>query len=770
MNLLSGRNILMLSGEELKQVRGALQNFLSPEMVIRYVSKMDEEVRRHVKVNWVGHKTVKVLPLAKRLTLDIICSVIFGQEAGSVREVLATDFPAMVKAALSIPVKIPFTRFSRGLSASQRIRKLLRGIAREREMLLQQQQAHGASAADNFFAYMLALRAEGAHSLTVEDIVDNAIFLLIAGYETTSVLITFMLWHLDKEPEVLAKITEEQDEIARNKGPGDALTWDDVSRMKYTWKVAMETLRTIPPIFGSFRTATRDIEYQGYHIPKGWMVFTAQSVTHLDASIFPEPSNFDPARFENNSSIPPYCFVPFGGGPRMCPGNEFARTETLVTMHYLVTQFRWKLCCKEESYKKDPSPTPLLGLPLTCKPPQKQSALLLALFIPILLHLVTRRKYASYNLPSGSLGFPLIGQTISLLRALRKNTDYQWYQDRIKKYGPVSKMSVFGSPTVLLTGPAANRFAFCNPDLIFTQTKALNALVGRSILMLSGEELKHVRSAVQGYLRPEMVTKYIWKMDKEVRRHIDLHWVGQKTLTVAPLAKRLTFNITCSVFFGEEAGPIREALATDFEALVKATLSIPVNIPFTKFNKGLSASWRIRKLLSRIAREREAALQQGRCSSTDDFFTYMIALRSEGTHLLTVEDIVDNAILLLTAGYETTSVLIIFLLRYLANEPDILGNITEEQEEIARNKGPNEPLTWDDVSRMKYTWKVAMETLRTVPAIFGSFRTAIKDIEYQGYHIPKGWQISVFLSSNSVVSLNIFLVAHYNQVGHLAFC
>ncbi|EEE67279.1 hypothetical protein OsJ_24470 [Oryza sativa Japonica Group] len=296
-------------------------------------------------------------------------------------------------------------------------------------------------------------------------------------------------------------------------------------------------------------------------------------------------------------------------------------------------------------------------------------ALLLALFIPILLHLVTRRKYASYNLPSGSLGFPLIGQTISLLRALRKNTDYQWYQDRIKKYGPVSKIPHF------------------HPD------KGAERPRWRSILMLSGEELKQVRSAVQGYLRPEMVTKYIWKMDKEVRRHIDLHWVGQKTLTVAPLAKRLTFNITCSVFFGEEAGPIREALATDFEALVKATLSIPVNIPFTKFNKGLSASWRIRKLLSRIAR------------------------------------------------YETTSVLIIFLLRYLANEPDILGNITEEQEEIARNKGPNEPLTWDDVSRMKYTWKVAMETLRTVPAIFGSFRTAIKDIEYQGYHIPKGWQI-----------------------------
>ncbi len=159
-------------------------------------------------------------------------------------------------------------------------------------------------------------------------------------------------------------------------------------------------------------------------------------------------------------------------------------------------------------------------------------ALLLALLIPILLHVVIRRKYSSYNLPPGSLGFPVIGQTISLLRALRSNTDFQWYQDRIKKYGPVFKMSLFGSPTVLMAGPAANHFVFSNQDLIFTQTKAINTIIGRSILTLSGEELKQVRGAVQGHLRPEMVTKYMRKMDEEVRRHIDLNWVGHKTVKV----------------------------------------------------------------------------------------------------------------------------------------------------------------------------------------------------------------------------------------------
>lgn len=143
------------------------------------------------------------------------------------------------------------------------------------------------------------------------------------------------------------------------------------------------------------------------------------------------------------------------------------------------------------------------------------------------------------------------------------------------------------------------------------------------------------------------------------------------------MAKRLTFNIISSVMFGQGAAPFREALAIDFEKVVRAALSIPVNIPFTKFNKGLNGSRRIRKVLRQIARDMEGALQQGYSSSADDFFTYMLVLRSKGTHTLTVEDIVDNAIVLLAAGYETSSVLITFLIRCLANEPDIFGKITD---------------------------------------------------------------------------------------------
>ncbi|XP_072950911.1 beta-amyrin 28-monooxygenase-like isoform X3 [Typha angustifolia] len=298
-----------------------------------------------------------VLPLMKSLTFDIICSLIFGLERGEVREGLDKDFDEMVAGMWAIPVNLPFTAFNKSLRASSRVRKVLTGIIREKKAKLEQ----GLCSSDkDLITYLCSLGG----ALTEEEIVDNARLVLIAGHDTSSVLITFMIRHLANDPDTLAGIIHEQEEIAKNKALGDALTWDDLAKMKYTWCVAMETLRMIPPVFGSFRKALKDLEFEGYSIPKGWQVFWGSSVTQLDAKNFHEPRKFDPARFENQSSIPPYCFVAFGGGPRLCPGIEFARIETLVMMYYLVSQFKWKLCCKDDTFKRDPMPSPMHGLPI----------------------------------------------------------------------------------------------------------------------------------------------------------------------------------------------------------------------------------------------------------------------------------------------------------------------------------------------------------------------------------------------------------------------
>ncbi|GJN11600.1 hypothetical protein PR202_ga29801 [Eleusine coracana subsp. coracana] len=362
--ILGERNLLELNGADHKRIRGALAEFLKPDMLRLYVSKIDGEVRRHVDENWTGRTTVIVLPLMKRLTFDIITSLLFGLERGPVRDALAGDFEHVVEGVWSVPVDLPFTAFRRSLRASARARRTLDAIIRETKAKLERGEATRSS---NLIACLLSLADDRCVPLmSEEEIVDISIGTLIAGHDTSSVLMTFMIRHLANDTETLAAMVQEHDEVVKGKEDGETLTWEDLAKIKFTWRVALEILRVVPPIFGNFKAAIQDTEFGGYTIPKGWQVFWTAGVTHMDAALFPGPSKFDPSRFENNQSspAPPCSFVAFGGGPRICAGMEFARIETLVTMHHLLRRFQWRLCCKEDTFVRDPMPSPLHGLPI----------------------------------------------------------------------------------------------------------------------------------------------------------------------------------------------------------------------------------------------------------------------------------------------------------------------------------------------------------------------------------------------------------------------
>lgn len=92
----------------------------------------------------------------------------------------------------------------------------------------------------------------------------------------------------------------------------------------------------------------------------------------MDNDIFQNPTIFDPTRFDKNApSTPPFSYVAFGAGPRMCPGIELAKMETLAMIHRLVTKFTWELVKKDESFKRIPMPEFNHGLLVRITPIKK---------------------------------------------------------------------------------------------------------------------------------------------------------------------------------------------------------------------------------------------------------------------------------------------------------------------------------------------------------------------------------------------------------------
>ncbi|KAL3719745.1 hypothetical protein ACJRO7_004685 [Eucalyptus globulus] len=137
--------------------------------------------------------------------------------------------------------------------------------------------------------------------------------------------------------------------------------------MRYSMNVVAKVLRLMPPLTGAFREALVDFTYADYTIPKGWKLYCSTGSTHKDPVLYPNPEKFDASRFEGSGSNP-FSYVPFGGGPRMCLGHEFARINILIFLHNMVTRFKWNLAIPDEAIGYNPMLSPQQGLPLRLLP------------------------------------------------------------------------------------------------------------------------------------------------------------------------------------------------------------------------------------------------------------------------------------------------------------------------------------------------------------------------------------------------------------------
>lgn len=114
--------------------------------------------------------------------------------------------------------------------------------------------------------------------------------------------------------------------------------------------------------------------------------------------------------------------------------------------------------------------------------------------------------------------------------------------------------------------------------------------------------------------------------------------------------KSLTFNIICSLLFGIECGARRDKYVQHFQEMIEGMWSIPINLPFTRFNQSLKASAKVQNLLKNLLREKRLELQKG-APFHQDLISCLLSIRGEGNEALVSEaEIIHNVMLIMVAG------------------------------------------------------------------------------------------------------------------------
>nr|BBG80450.1 cytochrome P450 716C54 [Avicennia marina] len=334
--------------------------FLKPEALTRFLGKMDSITRHLLETHCADKEVAEVYPLSKTITLTLACHFFLGVNNPERIARLVKCFDDVTVGMHSLMLNVPGTIFCRANIAAAAIRKELITVIKEKKEAM----AFGSPMHD-ILSHMIVVTDPNGESVPELEIADKMMGLLTAGYSTVATTITFLMKYIGLSSEVYEKVRAEQMEIAASKKEGELLEWEDMSKMKYSWNATCETMRMVPPLQGTFREVLTEFNYAGYTVPKGWKVYWSVSTTNKNPDYFKDPEKFNPSRYDDGESPPPpYTYVPFGGGPRMCPGKEYARLAILTFLHNVVKSYRWEVVDPNEKVEGDMMPEPQKGLPI----------------------------------------------------------------------------------------------------------------------------------------------------------------------------------------------------------------------------------------------------------------------------------------------------------------------------------------------------------------------------------------------------------------------
>ena len=292
---------------------------------------------------WCEGQVVNMAAEMMRLTLAIAGKTLFSadveEEAPEIGQALTAMMHAFIR--LNSPLAPLLDRLSflptnrKAAAAIQQLDAIVYRMIDERR---EQEEDH-----EDLLSMLLAARdEEGDHSgMSDRQVRDEAMTIFLAGHETTAVALTWTWYLLSQHAGVRQKLSAELDEVLTGRTP----TVEDLPRLVYTRSVLAEALRLYPPVYATGRRALVDFEAGEFVIPAGSNVVLSQWVVHHDPRWWPDAESFLPERWlgEGDAARPKFAYFPFGGGPRVCIGEQFAWMEGTLILALLAQDWQPQL-------------------------------------------------------------------------------------------------------------------------------------------------------------------------------------------------------------------------------------------------------------------------------------------------------------------------------------------------------------------------------------------------------------------------------------------
>lgn len=199
---------------------------------------------------------------------------------------------------------------------------------------------------DDLLDMLLETRYEDGSGMSDQQLLDETIVLFVAGHETSAVTMAWAWYLLGTNPDIEQKVLESVDENLGDRDP----TFGDVRGLGYALQVLEETMRLYPAVWFIDREPLEDDDIDGTPIKKGEDIGTSVYSLHRNPKYWEDPNQFDPERFspENKKNHVPFSYLPFGGGPRLCIGKNFAQMEMQFIMAMLIRRYKFTLSSQDE--------------------------------------------------------------------------------------------------------------------------------------------------------------------------------------------------------------------------------------------------------------------------------------------------------------------------------------------------------------------------------------------------------------------------------------